>query len=109
MASVAPTASRLAQVARMRATIFQTAYNPTSLRTGAKYLRRRLQGASMQTYYPDRISIAQVNRSLPADMKFWDQEEGDRVQKVQDDKDRGKGTPKKAKTKEQSRRAGRRR
>ncbi|KAH9915709.1 mitochondrial ribosomal subunit S27-domain-containing protein, partial [Amylocystis lapponica] len=63
MASIATVApSRLAALNRLRCTIFQTSYNPTSVRTGAKYLRARLRGPSMIEYYPKQVTIAQFNR-----------------------------------------------
>jgi len=63
MASVAP--SRLAALACLRSTIFQSSYNPTSQRTGAKYLKRRLRGPSMIEYYPNQLSIAALNKEFP--------------------------------------------
>ncbi|KAH9017664.1 hypothetical protein EDB84DRAFT_680629 [Lactarius hengduanensis] len=62
MASVAP--SRLAALARLRSVIFQTSYNPTSQRTGAKYLKRRLRGPSMMDYYPQHSLSLLSTRSL---------------------------------------------
>ncbi|KAI0314897.1 mitochondrial ribosomal subunit S27-domain-containing protein, partial [Amylostereum chailletii] len=97
MASVAP--SRLVALARLQSTIFQTAYNPTSMRTGAKYLRRRLQGPSMVNYYPKNLTIATLNRQLAPEDRLVDRAETQRLQDIVDRKKRGKGTPKKAKSK----------
>ncbi|KZV90813.1 hypothetical protein EXIGLDRAFT_561781, partial [Exidia glandulosa HHB12029] len=44
--------SRMQQMLRLRSNIFQTSYNPTHVRTGAKYLKARLRGPSMIQYYP---------------------------------------------------------
>ncbi|ETW85077.1 hypothetical protein HETIRDRAFT_18624, partial [Heterobasidion irregulare TC 32-1] len=90
--------SRLAALARLRCSIFQTSFNPTSMRTGAKYLRKRLVGPSMLNYYPREVSIAQLNSWNPG-WDLVDLKEQQRVQDVDAKKKRGKGTPKKAKTK----------
>lgn len=95
MASVAP--SRLAALARLRSTIFQSSYNPTSQRTGAKYLKRRLRGPSMIEYYPSQLSIAAINKEFPG-LDLVDEYEAQRLQDVVDKKKRGKGAPKKAKS-----------
>ncbi|KAF8496888.1 mitochondrial ribosomal subunit S27-domain-containing protein [Russula emetica] len=106
MASVAP--SRFAALARLRSTIFQTSYNPTSQRTGAKYLKRRLRGPSMIEYYPNQLSIATLNKEFPG-LDLVDEYEEQRLQDVADKKKRGKGAPKKAKSAADSRRAQRKR
>ncbi|KAG1856637.1 mitochondrial ribosomal subunit S27-domain-containing protein [Suillus subalutaceus] len=99
---------RLASLTRSRCSIFQTAYNPTSARTGAKYLRARLRGPSMVKYYTPEANIAQIMRQWPElEMRNFAEEE--RLQDVEDKKKRGKGAPKKAKEKGDSRRASRRR
>lgn len=95
MVSVAP--SRLATLARLRSTIFQSSYNPTSQRTGAKYLKRRLRGPSMIEYYPNQLSIATLNKEFPG-LNLVDEYEAQRLQDVADKKKRGKGAPKKAKS-----------
>ncbi|KAJ7281860.1 mitochondrial ribosomal subunit S27-domain-containing protein [Mycena rebaudengoi] len=94
--------STLRGLTRLRCEIFQTSYNPRNLRTGAKYLRARLRGPSMATYYPPRISIVEFMHKYP---KFG----MTRVADVEAKKRRGKGTPKKAKGKDESRRAAKRR
>lgn len=95
MATVLP--SRLAALTRLRCTVFQTAYNPTSIRTGAKYLRARLRGPSMVNYYPEELTVSQLRRETG--WRIDDQAELQRLQDVEDKKARGKGTPKKAKSK----------
>ncbi|TFY76320.1 hypothetical protein EWM64_g7693 [Hericium alpestre] len=106
MASVLP--SRIAALNRLRCSLFQTSYNPTSQRTGAKYLRRRLQGPSMMQYYPQEFTIAQANKIIPG-WNLIDRLEEMRLDDVEQKKKRGKGTPKKAKTAADSRRASRKR
>ena len=95
MAAVAP--SRLAALTRLRCEIFQTAYNPTSVRTGAKYLRARLRGPSMIQYYPDELTVARFNH-MGGNFKIQDWDEYQRLTDVEEKKRRGKGAPKKAKS-----------
>ena len=90
--------SQLKSLTRLRCSIFQTTYNPKSLRTGAKYLRARLQGPAMVAYYPEREehSITQLNKLHPG----WNMVDVDEVIRLNDVKDRqkrGKGVPKKTK------------
>ncbi|KAH9961012.1 mitochondrial ribosomal subunit S27-domain-containing protein [Russula dissimulans] len=106
MASVTP--SRLAALTRLRSVVFQTSYNPTSQRTGAKYLKRRLRGPSMVEYYPTQLSISSINREFQG-LNLIDEDEEQRLQDVADKKKRGKGAPKKAKSAADSRRAQRKR
>ncbi|KAI0792624.1 mitochondrial ribosomal subunit S27-domain-containing protein [Abortiporus biennis] len=106
MATVTP--SRLAALQRLRCHVFQTSYNPNGIRTGAKYLRKNLVGPAMINYYPQDFSIHALRKLVPG----WDApllEEQQRLADVQDRKNRGKGAPKKAKSKAESRRAGKRR
>lgn len=96
MATIAP--ARLAALTQLRCSVFQTSYNPTSVRTGAKYLKARLRGPSMIKYYPPTLSISQMIRKSP-EMGLVDLGEQQRLKDVEDKKARGKGAPKKAKTK----------
>ncbi|KAI0781522.1 mitochondrial ribosomal subunit S27-domain-containing protein, partial [Trametes elegans] len=95
MAAVAP--SRLAALNRLRCEIFQTAYNPTSIRTGAKYLRAHLRGPAMIRYYPDELTVKKFN-AMPGQLKIEDWDEYQRLSDVEEKKRRGKGVPKKAKS-----------
>lgn len=95
MSAVAP--SRLAALKQLQCAIFQTSYNPTSVRTGAKYLRARLRGPSMVQYYPKEVSLAKLAADPRRDFINIDEEQ--RLRDVEDKKKRGKGAPKKAKTK----------
>ncbi|EIN09651.1 hypothetical protein PUNSTDRAFT_113081 [Punctularia strigosozonata HHB-11173 SS5] len=105
MATIAP--SRLAALTRLRCSIFQTSYNPTSARTGAKYLRRRLIGPALLKYYPEELDIPQALREF-RELKVMNEAEEQRLMDVEDRKARGKGAPKKVSSKEDSRRAKRR-
>ncbi|KDQ59804.1 hypothetical protein JAAARDRAFT_68375 [Jaapia argillacea MUCL 33604] len=125
MATMTP--SYLASLTRLRSSIFQTAYNPSSIRTGAKYLRRRLRGPSMIKYYPMRLTILEMMKGVSTktgkengvvkynaageeeDMRVWDENELQRLRDVEDRKMRGKGAPKKARSKGEGRRASRKR
>ncbi|KAI0689837.1 mitochondrial ribosomal subunit S27-domain-containing protein [Cytidiella melzeri] len=107
MASITP--SRIAALTRLRCSIFQTSYNPTSIRTGAKYLRSRLVGPSMVNYYPETLTVAQLRASTDYKWDLLDKAEVQRLEDIEFKKARGKGTPKKAKSKADSRRTSRRR
>lgn len=96
MSAVIP--SRLIALTRLRCQIFQTSYNPAGLRTGAKYLRARLRGPSMVKYYPQEINLSRIARQYP-ELELVDEQEEQRMQDVEDKKKRGKGAPKKAKSK----------
>lgn len=98
--ALAPPRSLLNSLSRLRCSIFQTAYNPTSARTGAKYLRARLRGPSLASYYPPReeMSISALNRAYPG-LNLVDVDEVKRLISIEEHKARGKGAPKKAKTK----------
>ncbi|PPQ92123.1 hypothetical protein CVT25_007954 [Psilocybe cyanescens] len=100
--------SRLQALTKLRCSIFQTSYNPDSLRTGAKYLRARLRGPSLVGYYPERINISQIIRQN-RELEMVDDEEEERLQDVIERRRRGKGAPKKAKNKGESRRLTKRR
>ena len=91
--------SRLAALTKLRCSIFQTSYNPTSVRTGAKYLRARLRGPSMVNYYPIKLSVADFNHFARGELKLRDPKEEDRLRDVEERRKRGKGAPKKAKSK----------
>ena len=90
--------ARLAALTQLRCQLTETSYNSQSLRTGAKYLRARLRGPSMVSYYPAGFDIARIIRQYPA-LEMVDDDEEERLVDVLDRKKRGKGAPKKAKTK----------
>lgn len=114
-----PPAPILHALAEARARIFQsTPPRPLgespSIRTGAKYLRKRLVGPSMLNYYPPTISLKSVSRALygpggPHEGETWQAPDGttrsglidlkelQRLQDVEHKKAIGKGPPKKGK------------
>lgn len=96
MAGVSP--SRLAALTRLRCSVFATAYNPTSQHTGAKYLRARLRGPSMMKYYPQVFKISDINKRFP-ELELVDEDEAQRFADIEALKARGKGAPKKARSK----------
>ena len=100
MAAAVVTPSRLTALAKARCAIFQTAYNPTSARTGAKFLRARLRGPSMVNYYPKDIdfSMSKFAKEWP-ELELVNFAEAQRVWDVDMKRARGKGAPAKAKDK----------
>jgi small subunit ribosomal protein S33 len=98
MSILIPQAARLRSLAELRCSILGTLYNPQSTRSGTKYLRSRLRGPSMVNYYPQELSFKDINRMHP-ELKLVDFAEEQRLFDVDQRKKRGKGTPKKAKTK----------
>jgi small subunit ribosomal protein S33 len=82
-----------------RCAIFRTTFNPQNLRLGNKVLRERLRGPSVAAYYPRRIgTIKQLAAEYPR-FEVEDEEEEERVDKVRQTRLRGKGPPKKKKSK----------
>ena len=53
----------------------------------------------MINYYPPTLSIAQIRREIPEWSSLVDEAEQQRLQDIEDRKKRGKGAPKKAKSK----------
>jgi len=94
----AVTTSRLTALLKLRSSIFQTAWNPTGIRTGAKYVRRKLVGPAMASYYPTRINLSRIVRKYP-ELEMVDEDELERQEDVAAKRKRGKGAPKKAKSK----------
>lgn len=90
--------ARLNLLESLRCSIFATSYNPTSMRTGAKYLKARLRGPSMLNYYPKILKISDFNKLFP-ELKLEDEDEVQRQKDLAALRARGKGAPKKAKTK----------
>lgn len=92
----------LRTIQKLQCQIFQTAYNPTGRRTGSKYLSARLRGPSMVAYYPAEDQYKLNFKKLNARNPGWDLvdvEEVIRRNDVEEKKRRGKGAPKKAKSK----------
>jgi len=100
---------RLQALKQLQCSIFSTTYNPTNARNGAKYLKGRLRGPSMVQYYPPRITFKDIDHILDGEFGVTDLAEQERLDDVEARKRRGKGAPKKAKTKDDSRRAAKKR
>ena len=79
--------------------IFNTVFNPQNLRLGNKILRQRLKGSALASYYPPRFRVVQELRRAYPDWDVFDEEEMERVEKLERAKARGKGAPKKRRTK----------
>jgi len=79
--------------------IFNTVFNPQNLRLGNKILRQRLRGSALASYYPPRFRVIQEMRRAYPQWEVFDEEEMERVEKLERAKARGKGAPKKRRTK----------
>ncbi|KAF8468422.1 mitochondrial ribosomal subunit S27-domain-containing protein [Kalaharituber pfeilii] len=102
--SLLPSRERLLQLAKVSCRLFNTTFNPTGVRTGTKILRQRLRGPVVRDYYPKQlVSIKDLKRVFP-DRTFIDEDEVVRLEDVQVAKIRGKGAPKKQRTKVEGRR-----
>jgi small subunit ribosomal protein S33 len=98
MSAITVAPSRVAALKQLRCSLFQTSYNPRGLRTGAKYFRARLKGPSVMSYYPQSFDISQIARQHP-ELEMVNDDEEERLQDVLERRKRGKGPPKKAKSK----------
>ena len=88
--------------------IFNTTYNPFNIRTGAKVLRQRLKGPTLASYYPPRpVTIRSFKKWFPG-METFEEDRADREDHLVMQKARGKGPPKKKRTKEEGKRFGKR-
>ncbi|KAI5800345.1 mitochondrial ribosomal subunit S27-domain-containing protein [Peziza echinospora] len=97
--SVLPARSRLLQLSKLSCQIFSTTYNPTNARLGNKILRQKLKGPTILSYYPKQeVTIKDLARQWP-DRQFVDVDEAVRLEDVTLAKIRGKGAPKKKRTK----------
>jgi small subunit ribosomal protein S33 len=91
-----PSIERMLALKQLQCSIFSTTFNPTSARTGAKYLKGRLRGQAMVDYYPKTISYRELNNMFPG-LDIVDEEEQQRLADLAARKARGKGPPPKAK------------
>ncbi|KAK9369599.1 mitochondrial ribosomal subunit S27-domain-containing protein [Lipomyces kononenkoae] len=91
-----PSAQRLRQLWKTSCEIFQTAYNPDSIRTGNKVLRQKLKGPAVISYYPveSPVKLRHIRAAFPM-FKFPNTEDEHRVMMNELRKRRGKGPPKK--------------
>ncbi|KAI5852211.1 putative mitochondral 37S ribosomal protein S27 [Tricharina praecox] len=91
--------TRLQTLYKLSASIFNTTFNPTNIRTGNKVLRQRLKGAALLDYYPPRVATVKDLRRLFPNLAISDDAEDARVNAVERAKARGKGAPKKVRVK----------
>lgn len=86
--------SRLLQLAKVSAKIFDQNFNPTNARTGAKILAQRLKGPTLANYYgnPDFIKFTHLKKLYPG-YNFVDESEEYRLTMIDLRKRRGKGAP----------------
>lgn len=89
-----PSVSAIESLKALQCKVFGTTYNPTNVRTGAKYLRQALRGPAMVKYYPPVLSIASINKAHP-ELRLIDPAEVQRLESVAFKKSIGKGPPKK--------------
>ncbi|GAA5904989.1 mitochondrial 37S ribosomal protein mS33 RSM27 [Sporobolomyces salmoneus] len=90
-----PSAERLQQVVKLRSEIFQTTYNPQSLRTGSKILKARLRGPAMLRYYGERFTGWKgLEQAIPG-LQLRDIHEETRLADLEAMRKRGKVKPKK--------------
>ena len=95
---VAPSKQKLFQLEQIQCQVFRTTFNPTKMKTGAKILTAPLKGQTLSKYYgpSDFPSIAKVARSLSTPgFRVINEPEAYRMERVEDLKRRGKGSPKK--------------
>jgi len=93
--------SRRHDLQRAQCRIFNTTFNPTHERIGGKILRQRLKGSILAQYYPPRVRPIQELRKAFPDWEVWDEKEAIREDGIEKRKKRGKGAPKKKRTKEE--------
>ncbi|KAI7866548.1 mitochondrial ribosomal subunit S27-domain-containing protein [Spinellus fusiger] len=94
--------TRLAQLAQLSCKVFQTVYNPTSVRTGNKVLRQRLLGSSLTQYHPTKLLHFRDLKAVFPDLELVHTEEKERLDEIARRKRRGKGAVKKGKGKRAS-------
>ncbi|RQM04747.1 hypothetical protein DH86_00004056 [Scytalidium sp. 3C] len=94
--------SRILDLMKVQCRIFGSVFNPEGLRTGNKILRQRLKGPILAAYYPRKVAtFKDLQRKFP-DLDMYNEEEEERLEKIKLLKARGKGAPKKKRTKEDS-------
>ncbi|KIX03513.1 uncharacterized protein Z518_07066 [Rhinocladiella mackenziei CBS 650.93] len=96
---------RLLELAKLQCSIFGTTFNPNRQRLGNKILRQRLKGPTLAAYYPRRSATVEdvINEFKKFDLTGFNEEEEQRLERVQLAKLRGKGPPKKKRTAAESR------
>ncbi|KAG0684247.1 mitochondral 37S ribosomal protein S27 [Pichia californica] len=99
---IAPSKQKLFQLEQLQCQVFKTTFNPTNMKTGAKILSAPLKGQTLSKYYgpSDFPSIAKVARFLSTpSFQVINEGEAYRMERVEDLKRRGKGSPKKIREK----------
>ncbi|KAI0484212.1 mitochondrial ribosomal subunit S27-domain-containing protein [Xylariaceae sp. FL0804] len=93
--------ARLLDLMKVQCQIFSTTYNPDGIRMGNKILRQRLRGPSLVKYYPPRMpTLIDLQKEFKDYQLLVDnEEEDDRQEHIAGRKSRGKGAPKKKRTK----------
>ncbi|MCJ1477270.1 mitochondral 37S ribosomal protein S27 [Lambiella insularis] len=94
--------SRILDLLKVQCRIFSTTFNPERLRTGNKILRQRLKGPAIASYYPRRSATLRDLMKAYPNLETWNEDEEDRLDGLAARKQRGKGNPKKKRTKEES-------
>ncbi|TID15058.1 hypothetical protein CANINC_004729 [Pichia inconspicua] len=95
---VAPNKEKLLKLEQLQCQVFRTTFNPHKLKTGAKILSAPLKGQTLANYYgpTDFPSIAKMAKALSTpSFTVINEPEQYRVERVEDLKRRGKGSPKK--------------
>lgn len=98
MIKPAPTNTALASLKALQCKVFGKTHNPDHVRTGAKYLRQRLQGPSMLNYYPKTVNFRALLNINAEVGRLTDMREVQRLKDVERKKMLGKGPPKKGKS-----------
>ncbi|KAI5283644.1 mitochondral 37S ribosomal protein S27 [Ascosphaera aggregata] len=75
--------------------IFEATFNPRNRRLGNKILRQRLRGPALAAYYPRKTVSFRDLQDLyrPLGLETVDEEEAERLERVEYAKSRGKGKP----------------
>jgi hypothetical protein len=95
---VKPSKEQLFKLEQIQCQVFRTTFNPTKMRTGAKILTAPLKGQTLANYYgpSDFPSIAKMAKALSTpSFSVINEPEQYRMERVEDLKRRGKGSPKK--------------
>ncbi|KOS20500.1 Mitochondrial 37S ribosomal protein S27 [Escovopsis weberi] len=91
--------ARVLALMKAQCEVFATIYNPEAKRMGNKILRQRLKGPALAAYYPRRLATIQdVRRDFGPILDTWDEAEEDRLEYIEELKQRGKSAPKKKTT-----------
>ncbi|KAK5134907.1 hypothetical protein LTR08_005997 [Meristemomyces frigidus] len=98
--------ARILDLMKVQSRIFSTIFNPAAARLGNKILRQRLKGPSLAAYYPRRVATFKDLKALYPGHEMYDETEEDRLEHIQIQKSKGKGAPKKKRSKNESKKKG---